>query len=388
MDSLFAMLFWCNAISSVFMYLYYLQSKLSRERRLTAYLIAARVCHAFYYFVASGRDILPDWLSVSIGNSVMLLGFFFEAHAILRVVKENRKLTDAILLCALALSLFAFNLVELLTHVNGYRIALASLGVVVVMALPTVRMLLSRDSSTFTKSTSVLYCVFLCLLLMRAAFAVQNESEGILTTNLLHSITFLSLLLQLMIALPAYTLIIKEHSHEALLLMATTDSVTGITNRHAFLDAADAIHHNCLRLKKSLSVLFIDIDHFKGINDRYGHAFGDEVLVRLAATIDCCLRGSDLHCRFGGEEFVALLPGANTAMAESVAARIKDGVGELRFEAHPDFSFTISIGIASGVPLKNFEDIIALADAAMYDAKHAGRNRVVTVKIGKPAMLA
>ena len=126
-------------------------------------------------------------------------------------------------------------------------------------------------------------------------------------------------------------------------------------------------------------MLFLDIDHFKRVNDAFGHAFGDTVLARLAALIDKCLRGNDLSCRYGGEEFVILLPNSNSEVAQKVADRIMGEVRRARFEEYPDFSFTVSIGIFSSVPLSDkwMDDVVRAADEAMYEAKRSGRDRVV-----------
>ncbi len=378
MNSLFPTLFWGNAISLVFLIIYRYKNRLPKERDLSRFLIFARLCHMIYYLVASGRDILPDWLSVNIGNTLLYVGYFFEAHAVLRVIKENTKFTNRLLRIVLIAFIAIFNIAEIIWPLGGIRITTASTGVVALMALPVVRMLLSRDASAFTKSTAVLYSLFMVLLFGRAVYGLYNLSAGILATNILHSLTFLSLLLQLIIALPAYTLIMKEYADEALLLMATTDRLTGATNRHAFLDAAHAIHKNCKRYQIPFAVLFIDIDYFKPVNDRYGHAFGDIVLARLAALIDKCLRESDLSCRYGGEEFVVLLSRSDGDTAELVARRIMLEVNEARFEEQPSFRFTVSIGVVYGDRLLDMrlESAIQAADEAMYRAKRAGRSRI------------
>ncbi|MDR2946843.1 MAG: GGDEF domain-containing protein [Candidatus Adiutrix sp.] len=373
------MLFWGNAIALLFLLLYRRQSRFAKERQLSVLLIMARLCHAFYYFVAFGRGTLPDWLSASAGVTVLFIGYYFEAQAILRVIKEPSKFGDRLLRAMLAAAVIFFYAVELSAGTGGLRVTTASLGVVALMAFPVIRMFFSHDSGAFTKSVALLYGVFLLQLLGRAWLGLQDHSFNILTTNVLQSLTFLTLLLQHIIALPAYSLIIKDSADEALLLMATTDRLTGATNRHAFLDAATAIHQSSRIFQHSLSVLFIDIDHFKQVNDQYGHAFGDIVLTRLATLIDKCLRTSDLSCRYGGEEFIALLSHAKGPAAQIVAQRILDEVRQARFEEHPDFAFTVSIGVFSGVPSahQTFDAAVSLADGAMYQAKRAGRNQVV-----------
>ncbi len=377
MVSLFPLLFWGNAVSVLVLFIYYLKDRLSKDRRILLCLLACRLCHAFYYFVATGRGILPDWLSVNTGNTLLLCGFFFEAQAILRLIKENTRFTDRFLQVTLACVVLLFNVVEWFAPLGGPRITTASVGTVALMVLPVARMLLSHGAGTFARVTAMFYSVFLFLLLGRAWYGLENLTATVLTTNLLQSVSFLALLLQLMVALPAYVLIMKDYADEALVLMATTDHVTGATNRHAFLNAATAVFANSKQLQISLAVLFIDIDQFKGINDKYGHAFGDSVLARLTALVDKALRSSDLSCRYGGDEFVVLLPRSDRTAAKMVVQRIMKEVRAARFEQNPDYELTISIGGYCGTPQpgQTFDDIIAAADKAMYRAKRAGRNR-------------
>ncbi|MDR1706029.1 MAG: GGDEF domain-containing protein [Clostridiales bacterium] len=379
MNSLFPTLFWVNIIALLFLFICHSRDDLAKEKRLSKLFIVARICHAVYYFVASGRGILPSILSVNFGNTMLFIGFYFEGKGILKLLRVNSKFTDRFLRSVMIGSIIIFNAVEFAVPLGGIRITMASLGVFLIMALPVFRMFLSRDAGPYVKPSAIFCAVFLIGLLVRAWYGLHNQTMGILTTNIIQSITFLSLLLQVMIALPSYTMIVKNRADAALLLMATTDRLTGATNRHAFLDAAAMVFKNSRRHGVSVSALFLDIDHFKQINDTYGHAFGDAVLARMAALIDKCLRGSDLSCRYGGEEFLMLLPNSDNAAAELVANRITDEVRKARFDEQPDFSFTVSIGVSSGVPASDqaMDAAFKSADEAMYEAKRAGRDRVV-----------
>ncbi len=169
-----------------------------------------------------------------------------------------------------------------------------------------------------------------------------------------------------------------EQLNETLVQIASTDKLTGAANRHGFFDLADTAYQNSSRLQSPMAVLFIDADHFKVVNDTWGHSFGDRVLLQLSEVISSCLRGSDLCCRYGGEEFLVLLHSDRT-VACAVAERIMEKVRSLRFPDCPDFQFTVSIGIAAGVPSPGqcLEDFISGADCAMYQAKKSGRDRAV-----------
>lgn len=128
---------------------------------------------------------------------------------------------------------------------------------------------------------------------------------------------------------------------------------------------------------KNMSFLFLDIDHFKQVNDTYGHDIGDIVLKRVAECISRSLRGGDTACRWGGEEMVVALLGANEEDAFHTALRINELVKLLRFEEAPDLKVTISIGISTAGEGLSLEMLMKRADEALYQAKENGRNTVV-----------
>ncbi len=161
--------------------------------------------------------------------------------------------------------------------------------------------------------------------------------------------------------------------------IAWTDALTGIPNRH-YLDQALAGHwHVERRAHHPLSVLMIDIDHFKSLNDRYGHPAGDACLRAVARVLqDALVRPDDVLARFGGEEFIALLHDADAAGAVVVAERLRAAVEALRIEHadNPHGVVTVSIGTASAAHRGETARLIQAADKALYEAKCAGRNRV------------
>jgi diguanylate cyclase (GGDEF) domain len=125
--------------------------------------------------------------------------------------------------------------------------------------------------------------------------------------------------------------------------------------------------------------MFMDIDHFKQVNDTFGHSFGDKVLVKAAAAFREVMREYELLCRYGGEEFAAFIENTAPKDGQIVAERIRNKVAEISFADQPEFKFTISIGIATGVPRHNdtITEFINKADESLYEAKENGRNRVV-----------
>ena len=161
--------------------------------------------------------------------------------------------------------------------------------------------------------------------------------------------------------------------------LATTDPLTGLFNRRHFLDSLDAEWSRFQRYYRSVSVLMLDIDHFKSVNDRYGHAVGDAAIKAVAAA---CLEGkrkSDIVGRLGGEEFAILLPETSMSRARTVADRIRKRVMSAQILAEGiQFGVTVSIGIAEAtVSMSGIDALMGAADHALYQAKAEGRNRCI-----------
>ena len=160
---------------------------------------------------------------------------------------------------------------------------------------------------------------------------------------------------------------------------AAHDSLTGLPNRRAATQRLEAERKRAMRLGEPLSVLMLDLDRFKQVNDRWGHASGDRVLVAVAEVLRDELRGIDSPSRHGGEEFLAILPNTDAAQAMITAERIRKRIAGLRIDvpapkATAVISTTISIGVAMLAQDEMVAGLVARADAALYAAKNAGRN--------------
>ena len=159
---------------------------------------------------------------------------------------------------------------------------------------------------------------------------------------------------------------------------ANHDPLTGALNRRSFSLIADKAISQSQRYGKPLSVLMMDLDRFKHINDHLGHTGGDELLCRFVDVADHVLRGEDIFCRYGGEEFVVLLPNANAELAMFAAERLRSTFAAELPEAMKDilpFPITVSIGVAERGQDEDIESLLHRADIALYQAKHSGRNR-------------
>ncbi len=171
----------------------------------------------------------------------------------------------------------------------------------------------------------------------------------------------------------------RKRAELALFELATSDPLTGVYNRRRFFELAGRAFKHALLKSQELSALMIDVDHFKAINDKYGHAVGDQILAKLVTRLRAGLRDSDILGRYGGEEFVVLMPGTDRTSALRVAGRLLDEVRRDPVNTgRKTIPVTVSIGIAvleEGRDLTT-DDLINRADEAMYRAKHDGRNCV------------
>lgn len=168
----------------------------------------------------------------------------------------------------------------------------------------------------------------------------------------------------------------EKQSIEALERIASTDALTGALSRGAFMRAMDAELGRAARNGQSVSMVLLDLDHFKRINDEHGHPVGDEVLRGLARLAQGMLRSGDHFARLGGEEFVALLPDTALAEALDVAERLRQHVAEASLGGESDVVVTVSAGVGEIRAGEDFTRFYNRVDAALYQAKEGGRNRV------------
>lgn len=173
-------------------------------------------------------------------------------------------------------------------------------------------------------------------------------------------------------------MLVNEHVTTALRRLAESDSLTGVFNHRAFIGFLGKAIGVEARLNRCPPVLLIDLDHFKQVNDTWGHQTGDEVLRHFVAVASACLRQGDVLGRLGGEEFAVFLPLASEAEATQVAERLRAQIAAQPLQtARGPVALSVSIGVAQGRPGESAEAVLGRADQAMYRAKAAGRNRVV-----------
>ncbi len=167
--------------------------------------------------------------------------------------------------------------------------------------------------------------------------------------------------------------------------LSITDYLTKIYNRRHFMQILSREFDRARRYDQPLSLIILDIDHFKLVNDEFGHQQGDRILVELARLLKNNIRSHDIIARYGGEEFVVLLPGIDVGDAETVADKLRGLVEQRRFSGVGGRKITVSMGVCSypGRRVITIDDLIARADKGLYGAKRKGRNRVVVYQSGR-----
>jgi diguanylate cyclase (GGDEF)-like protein len=216
----------------------------------------------------------------------------------------------------------------------------------------------------------IAYCI-LCTVL--SAVSTIDDVSGIDFENMAANRVVAALVLY------SVCLLIYRNSLSADVLrrLATTDPLTGSLNRRHYMELMVREQRRADRYNTGYSVLMIDIDHFKRVNDTYGHQIGDEAIRAMADTCKKVTRPTDIVARYGGEEFIVTLTHTDGEGAMKVAERLRESVAELALPTDQGaLTFTISIGVSVYIKTTKLEQIIAAADRALYAAKSGGRNRV------------
>lgn len=185
----------------------------------------------------------------------------------------------------------------------------------------------------------------------------------------------------------------RKMMEEQLARLAFTDDLTGLGNRRAFDQALDREWNRTLREGSHISLLLLDLDHFKRFNDMYGHQVGDDCLRTIAIAVKRAVRASDLSARYGGEEIAVILPGTESSKASEIAERVRLEIENLGITHEGNLEggnrVTASIGVATalarcGGTMRMPESLLLAADNALYRAKHEGRNRIAKTLLVAP----
>jgi diguanylate cyclase (GGDEF)-like protein len=333
------------------------------------------------FALLSARGVVPDVFSIEIANTAVLLGYGF-MFAGTRAF-NGRETPITALLVAPLIWLTAMRVPAVAADIN-LRIVVVTLCQFVLICMmvyefwrdraepllsrwPTIIVLLSQMVALSVR----LPAVILTPLTATHDFFRSPTFAVMAFATVLYTITFAFLLLSMT----------KERGELRHKTAALVDPLTGLANRRAFLSNADEFMASGGNRNEPLTVMLADLDRFKAVNDRFGHAIGDRVLQVFAETVTRSLRATDLSSRLGGEEFAFLLPASGIADATRLADRIRVQFAEAaRTVAGETVGSTVSVGVATSCdPAMHISELMVAADRALYRAKAEGRNRVTVI---------
>lgn len=329
-------------------------------------------------FLFALRQEAPVFLSEILSNLFLLPGFMLFNFGIVKAAGRTPPLNFGIAVCVLANAILVW---FVLGAPNYPAAVLTQTLVLVTLNLYTAHVCLKAKTAKGNHTFTLLASLFL-ILVMAGVWRVAGGVFG-LTFSFSPTLPRLFWVATSLIAFPMITVLLTLHTsqrlQEEIHAQARRDILTNAYNRRAFTEFADLEWSRSSRHGYPLSILAVDIDHFKDFNDQHGHQTGDAALIQVSRAAQAALRLNDVWCRYGGEEFVALLP--NTAMnqAMAVAERLRLSVESTMIDSPQGaLGVSVSIGVAQRLPTHaSLSEVLAISDAALYKAKAAGRNRVV-----------
>lgn len=355
---------------AVLMAVYAFTSKRAAMHVWTSSKIMMGTAHLLNWFYSAS---LTPWLHIA-ANTALILGAATELGAYLTLFGIRR--WKQVLYPALALVIacycgayFAGMSASELSAIFSCTIAALTGTMIWVLLRP------AKDSSLLRRIIAITDLVFFIIISARGYISAVYGGLTLFTPHPVQSFTLITGYLLLIINGFGFLLLCKEKDDREMALLATTDSLTGLVNRRAFFERTEAARMLAGRMHNPISLMMLDIDHFKLLNDRFGHGCGDEALCLFARTALATLREHDIMGRLGGEEFAVVLPGTDLAGALQAAERLRAAVEHAVVPKH-DFSMTVSIGVVLVDPNEDINAALARADNAMYQAKSDGRNRV------------
>jgi diguanylate cyclase (GGDEF)-like protein len=362
-----------------------------RRRDGLGHWAAALLINAVGHVLLMLRGQVPDVLSIVVGNTLLsgvlagMISAIYQFH--------GRTIGWVLLLAPSALVMGA-----VIIFIDNFSARVSLVGVVIglqaVWALATA---LERRHVTVGRGHWLLVAglaLEAVVLLGRSLLAVGVEGAevGILQSSSLQTLTFVATFSVVLVSSMGFVFMSRDRADENNRVMAALDPLTGVANRRSLIAALDRDVARAVRTRESIALMMVDIDHFKNVNDQYGHPVGDLVLCSVVNVLRQRVRAQDLVGRYGGEEFMVVLPDTGLHGAEQLARALCKAVENSRCSidaAHGGaIAVTVSIGVFGGrlESGDSWDMLIAAADRALYQAKENGRNRVeVATSLRRPS---
>ena len=342
---------------------------------------AALLVNAIGHLLIMLRGLIPDVLSIVVGNLMLSSVFVGLIAAVYQF--QGRPVRWALLLAPPLLVL-----VFVSVFIDNFPARVSFVGLVIgLQAVWALLAALSHRHATVGRGQWLLVAGLLLeavVLGVRALVAISTHSEAtnILQSSALQTLTFLATFSVVLVSSVGFVFMSRDRADENNRVLAALDPLTGVANRRSLIAALDRDMARAQRMREPMALMMVDIDHFKDVNDRYGHPAGDRVLCSVVNVLRQRVRAQDLVGRYGGEEFMVLLPDTGLTGAQQLARALCKAVEESRCPADgvpgPGIAVTVSIGVFGGrlESGDSWDMLIAAADRALYQAKNNGRNRV------------
>lgn len=332
--------------------------------------------------VYSFQPLTPLSISVFAANTFLILGLYFVLRGNLEFMLRPR--APLVPIAALFLVALAGMVYWSAVDPSFTARSILNCAIILIFDVFAFRALWPREEDEvyfFGKLMAVAFALNGVLQILQAIIVlVRGGGETLLSPSTFTQVALMTAIAMSMLSTMAYVAIIMEYLKKDLKRQAERDPLTGAYNRRAFHTLAKHVFARGRREGDAISLVILDLDHFKSVNDSHGHAVGDKVLKRVVAIVHAVLREEDVLVRLGGEEFAIMLPAASQSEALHIAERIRHAIEAESFTADTEMvKVTTSLGVTSLASMGAndvIDDLIKLADTALYQAKVAGRNRV------------
>lgn len=330
------------------------------------------------------RGLVPVDFSIIMGNSLIFSGVALEVYCLVHVGRLPFKRSARRWTYVVAGIILSFTLFYLAGANLGIRVFFSAMILAGYSLVAAAGLFFRSDATKLRKTLAMFFVALAAYQVLRALDAwPRGEHYVLFATSSSQMVSFMSFYVHMLISTMAYLLVSREVIDIKLKEAATKDYLTGIYNRRQFIQLAEKLFSLMIRQQKPVTVFMIDFDYFKTINDTYGHAVGDNVLIQFSRETEAMICQADLFGRYGGEEFIIFSPNTSAAEALMIGQRIRETIA-LSSGRNPGIpKHTVSIGTATMIPgaYADLDCLINRADQALFQAKRNGRDQVVQADV-------
>lgn len=380
-ETLISALVW-DSFSAVFVLLAFWKfSDYVEDTKKIKHMVILRGLYMFTFLMLLLRGIIPLFFSSTLGNLMLFICHYLETQFMLTMIKRNTPRLRMIQLVTLIAVSIIYIVQDAVFGNANFRVALSSAAIFFILLPFIIQTLGSKKTLPVGRIMGALYLPLLLAIVPRIYYALLDHSFNIHTSHMYQTYSFLALLIKSYCVTLFFFLFMKIETDQAIQKLATSDSLTGLFNRHTYFEHGQLLLEQCRRDQVMMGIYFMDIDSFKLINDKFSHAVGDQVLTEFAVNIRKQLRTNDICGRYGGDEFTICITFPDIETALTIAERIREGTKQICVGGCGQI--TTSMGIAYGIPgpADTFADFVARADHAMYMAKNTGKDKIVILPL-------